>query len=88
MIVDEASSALCQVQWSGLLDRDNFRMALRLMIAALGQEDSPKMVTFGVNALMACKEKLRQLPNICQTILQVFHPSYKALLCFPIFYSI
>ena len=58
-----------QVQ-RGLVDGNNLRLALQLMLTAI-KEQSPKMVTFGTNALLACQERLATLPQICQAVLQV-----------------
>ena len=58
-----------QVQ-RGLVDGNNLRLALQLMLTAV-KEQSPKMLTFGVNALLVCQERLTSLPQICQAVLQV-----------------
>ncbi|KAK9916879.1 hypothetical protein WJX75_008268 [Coccomyxa subellipsoidea] len=54
----------------GLVDGNNLRLALQLMLTAV-KEQSPKMLTFGVNALLVCQERLTSLPQICQAVLQV-----------------
>lgn len=73
---------MCLQVQRGLVDGNNLRTAMHLMVAAI-KEASPKMVTFGVNALLVCQERLRTMPPICQAVLQVrpSAPPSSALLC-------
>ncbi len=64
---------MCAQVQRGLVDGNNLRLALQLMLTAV-KEQSPKMLTFGVNALLVCQERLASLPQICQAVLQVMMP--------------